>query len=97
MLLNRKALIDIQERMRNFVVSDFTRDESQDVAPTKPTIRFRYIELTQCEINGQAHPAQDLVDGAGFEQSPARIERLAGATKAGLAAYVTAQQAASKL
>ncbi len=77
---NHKALIDIQERMRNFVVSDFTRDESQDLAFSKPTIRFRYIDLMKCEINGQAHPAQDLVDGAVFEQSPARIERLVAAT-----------------
>lgn len=77
---NQKALIDIQERMRNFVVSGFTRDQSQDQSPDTPTLRFRYIELTHCEIDGQSFPAQNLLDGSVFEQSPARIERLSAET-----------------
>ena len=49
----RNALIDIQERMRNFVVEDFVRDQEADCAPDTPTIRFAHVKEIQRTINGE--------------------------------------------
>lgn len=68
------ALIDIQERMRDFTVSNFRRDLAKDVAPGTPTIRFRHLKLESGELNGE--PLPPLLQHETWEASLEYVQRL---------------------
>ncbi|MEX2607813.1 MAG: glycosyl hydrolase family 28 protein [Kiritimatiellia bacterium] len=72
------ALIDLQERVADFQVSDFVRDRALDRAPGSPTLRFRHMHLHGGELNGEALPRRNtLAPNAVYEAAADSVTLMA--------------------
>ena len=63
------ALIDLQERMVNFSVSDFHREIFEDANPNAPTVRLQYIDIQE------GHLDVDILNETSLLEDGAVIER----------------------
>jgi hypothetical protein len=54
------ALIDLQERLSDFVLEDFSRELDHDLSPEAPSLRLQRVYLTAGSLDGQSLPSMGM-------------------------------------
>ncbi len=69
------ALIDIQERAKDFRIRDFERVLDEDLNPRAPTVRFKHMHITGGVLNDEPLEARStLAPEEAFESSPSHVD-----------------------